>query len=183
MLPGLDISLHHVGMAAGGAQSFHKRNAANASIRANHDCVITKAPSSCITRYMRVARRTVLYVGNDPLLSKSTCGLLRAMGYNARTCMPANIRLMVRNAEFQAVVLCATISSDEADQVVKNVFQERPQTPIISIHVGLLGDTPHPASTYIVDALAGPNALIAAMQSALSRHHASESAESRGQIG
>ncbi len=99
--------------------------------------------------------------------------MFRTNGYSARTCIPGNIRIMIRNAEFHAVVLCATISSDEADRVLESVFEERPHTPIISIHVGLLGDTPHPASTYIVDALAGPNALIAAMQLALSQQHAS----------
>lgn len=90
--------------------------------------------------------------------------------------MPGNIRLMIRNADFQVVVLCATISSDEADQVVESVFQEHPDTPIISLHVGLLGDTPHPASTFVVDALAGPNALIAAMRSATSQRRATEPA-------
>jgi|SRR5690349_19664634 len=125
---------------------------------------------------MRAVARTVLYVGNDPLLSKSTCGLLRANGFGARTCLPANIRLMLRNVKFQAVVLCATIAAEEADQVVEVLSEEQPQTPIVSIHVGLLGDTPHPASTYVVDALAGPNALISAMKSAMSQQCATESA-------
>jgi len=83
---------------------------------------------------------------------------------------------MLRNVKFQAVVLCATIAAEQADQVVEVLSEEQPQTPIVSIHVGLLGDTPHPASTYVVDALAGPNALISAMKSAMSQQCATESA-------
>lgn len=174
MLWPLDISTAHVSGIVLRPITQHSQTRTSKSAKSRHHAKTAQALHQLLS--MRAARRTVLYVGNDPLLSKSTCGLLRTNGYGARTCMPGNVRLMLRNTEVHVLVLCATMSSEESDQVVATVFEERPNVPIVSIHVGLLGDRPHPASTYVVDALAGPNALIAAMQSATALRRAAEPA-------
>jgi len=126
---------------------------------------------------MNLASRTqVLHVGNDPLLSKATAALLRGAGYRVRSTTPRRVAEAARDSHYLAVVLCATLSNEETDVAVSEVQKLQPDTPIVSIHVGLLGDLPHPASSVVVDALHGPNALISAVDSVThvkQRRHAS----------
>jgi uncharacterized protein with ACT and thioredoxin-like domain len=109
----------------------------------------------------------VLYVGNEPSLSKASCELLRSVGYESRACLPRNVAMLLKNVRANVVVLCATINGQESDEIVEAVAELQPGIPVISVHVGLLGDSPHPGSSAIVDALAGPNALLFAVKSVL----------------
>jgi hypothetical protein len=108
-------------------------------------------------------RPQLLYVGNEALLSKATAELLKRAGYRVRTTSPVNADQILRNDRFGVVVLCATLSSDEADRVVETTLGAQPETPIVSVHLGLLGDSPNPRSTVVVDALNGPDALVNAV--------------------
>ena len=111
----------------------------------------------------------VLFIGNDPLLSKATTTLLRGVGYRVRSTTPRHAAEAARQTRYMAVVLCATLSNEEMDGAVSVIQKMQPDVPIVSIHVGLLGDGPHPASSVVVDALCGPNALIAAVDSVTPR--------------
>jgi len=105
----------------------------------------------------------VLFVGNEPMLSKASAELLKRAGYKVRTTNPVHAASAVRELTYAAVVLCATLESDEAEEIVRAVSTFRPGTPIVSIHLGLLGDGPNPGSSIVVDALNGPQALIQAV--------------------
>lgn len=119
-------------------------------------------------------RSHLLYIGNDPDLSKSTSSLLRAAGYRVRATNPAHAEEAVRDGRYCGVLLCATLSSDETNFVVDAVQQSQPEVPIISVQVGLLGDGPHPASSAVIDAIQGPQAFVGAVKSvALVRQRAS----------
>jgi len=110
-------------------------------------------------------RSQVLYIGNDPLLSKATSALLRGVGYRVRSTNPQRAAEAARDNRYTVVILCATLSNEETEAAVETLQRAQPEIPIVSIHVGLLGDGPHPASTVVVDALRGPQALISAVDS------------------
>lgn len=111
------------------------------------------------------SRAQVLHIGNDPMLSKATAALLRGAGYRVRSTNPRKVAEAARESRYVAVVLCATLCNEETEATVTEIRMAQPEIPIVSIHVGLLGDAPHPASSVIVDALHGPNALISAIDS------------------
>lgn len=111
------------------------------------------------------SRTQVLHIGNDPLLSKATAALLRGAGYRVRSTSPRRVAEASRDSRYLAVILCATLSNEETDAAVSEIQKTQPGIPIVSIHVGLLGDAPHPASSVVVDALHGPNALVSAVDS------------------
>ncbi len=113
---------------------------------------------------MKNGKSQLLFVGNEPLLSKATGELLRAAGYAVRECLPRSFALPVNNLHLDAVILCATITADEAEDIVLALNAHQLGVPIVSLHVGLLGDTPHRASAMVVDAVAGPTALINALR-------------------
>lgn len=102
----------------------------------------------------------MLYIGNEPILSKASAELLKRAGYRVRITTPLHAQNAIRDGQFGAVILCATLSSDEADQVVQAVAEMPQKPPVVSIHLGLLGDIPNPESSAFVDALNGPAALI-----------------------
>jgi len=106
----------------------------------------------------------LLYVGNEVLLSKATAELLKRSGYKVRTTTPAHAVHVLREERFSAVVLCATLTSEETDEIVGLVTQTESEIPIVSVHLGLLGDAPNARSTVVVDALNGPDALVNAVQ-------------------
>jgi DNA-binding NtrC family response regulator len=108
-------------------------------------------------------RFQLLYVGNEPLLSKASSALLRTAGHKVRVTTPLHATEAIRGHVFSAIVLCATLSCEDTNLVVKAVEATQPGVPIVSVHVGLLGDAPHPASSVVVDALNGPSALIGAI--------------------
>ena len=105
----------------------------------------------------------LLYVGNEPMLSKASAELLKRAGYRVRTTNPVHADHTLRDERFGVVILCATLSGEEAEQIVETALGAQPATPIVSVHLGLLGDTPHPRSTVVVDALNGPDALVNAV--------------------
>jgi len=109
------------------------------------------------------SRVQLLYVGNEALLSKATAELLKGAGYKVRTTKPVHADHTLRDDRFAAIILCATLSGDEADRVVETARSSQPETPIVSVHLGLLGDAPNPKSTVVVDALNGPDALVNAV--------------------
>jgi hypothetical protein len=108
----------------------------------------------------------LLYIGNEPMLNKASAELLKRVGFKVRTTNPLHAVNAVRELNYVAVVLCATLSSDEAEKIVQAVIQLQPGTPIVSVHLGLLGDAPNPGSAIVVDALNGPQALISAVEEA-----------------
>lgn len=110
-------------------------------------------------------RAHLLYIGNDPLLSKSSAALLRAAGFKVRATNPSHAMEAVHEHKFAGVILCATLCGEECALVVEAVRQTQPEVPIISVQVGLLGDGPHPLSSIVVDALQGPAAFIGAVKS------------------
>jgi DNA-binding NtrC family response regulator len=112
-------------------------------------------------------RARLLYIGNEPLLNKASSALLRTAGYKVRVTTPFHANEAARESHYSAVVLCATLSTEEMNNVVEAMERSQPGVPIVSIHVGLLGDGPHPSSSAVVDALNGPNALIVAVQSVI----------------
>ena len=107
----------------------------------------------------------VLIIGNDPMLSKATTALLRGVGYRVRSTNPLHAAEAARDGRYTAVILCATLSNEETEETVRAIRHSQPYIPIVSIHVGLLGDAPHPASSVVVDALRGRQALITAVNS------------------
>src|SRR4051812_39405858 len=109
--------------------------------------------------------KTVLYVGTDPDLSKASAALLKKVGYRVRTTTPLNAASVMRDVKVSAVILCATLSRQEADDAVDYAANLQMGVPIVSVHLGLLGDGPHPGSSVVVDALQGPNALVQALES------------------
>ncbi len=108
--------------------------------------------------------KSVLYVGNDHDLSKASAALLKRAGYRTRTTNPLNAAGLIRDLKVSAIVLCATLSRQETDEVVEAAENLQPGVPIVSVHLGLLGDGPHPASSVVVDALQGPEALLHALE-------------------
>jgi DNA-binding NtrC family response regulator len=114
-------------------------------------------------------RSKVLFIGNDPLLSKATTALLRGVGYRVRSTNPLHAADAARDKRYTAVILCATLSKEETEQAVMALQEMQPGIPIVSIHVGLLGDAPHPASSVVVDASRGPRELISAVDSVSSQ--------------
>jgi hypothetical protein len=109
--------------------------------------------------------RHLLYVGNEPSLSKTAAALLKRAGYTVKALYPVNVELCVEESNFAAVILCATLSEQEAADTVALTERAKPGLPIVSIHLGTLGDRPHPSSTVLVDARHGSQALIQAVDS------------------
>ncbi len=122
---------------------------------------------ACPFTTMRVAssKSQLLYIGNEPLLSKATSALLRSAGYRVRSTSPSHIAEAVREGGFSVVILCATLSTCDSDLVVEVLERASVRVPIVSVQVGLLGDQPHPSSSLIVNALQGPEALVGAIHS------------------
>lgn len=114
---------------------------------------------------MRLRMHPVLYVGNEPNLSRVSAVLLKGAGYTVKSTVPRNISLAIRECRYSAVILCATLTEQEAATVVSRIREAQINIPIVSMHLGHLGDRPHPDSSIIVDALGGPEALIAAVNS------------------
>jgi len=114
-------------------------------------------------RHAATTRVHLLYVGNEPLLSKASAEVLKRVGYKVRTTNPVHADHALRDDKFGVVILCATLSGEEADRIVESAMGAQPETPIISVHLGLLGDSPNPKSTVVVDALNGPDALVNAV--------------------
>jgi DNA-binding NtrC family response regulator len=116
---------------------------------------------------MRVSsqKSQLLFIGNEPMLSKASAELLKRVGYKVRTTSPVHALHALRDVRYAAVILCATLSSDEAESVVNSLNKFHDGVPIVSIHLGLLGDAPNPNSSIIVDALNGPEALVGAVES------------------
>jgi DNA-binding NtrC family response regulator len=106
----------------------------------------------------------LLYVGNEPMLSKASAELLKRVGYKVRTTTPRHAVNAIRESDYAAVVLCATLSSEETEAIAHAVAEIQPKAPIVSIHLGLLGDAPNASSAIVVDALNGPQALISAVE-------------------
>lgn len=98
------------------------------------------------------------------MLSKASAELLKRVGYKVRTTNPLHALNAIREGSYAAVVLCATLSWDEAETIVQAVTSLQPSSPIVSVHLGLLGDSPNPGSAIVVDALNGPQALISAVE-------------------
>lgn len=135
-----------------------------------HDLARRKESRSCITQLERKMcarglKTQLLYVGNEVMLSKATAELLKHAGYRVRTTNPTHARHALRDENFAAIILCATLNADESSEIVEIAIQTQPDTPIVSIHLGLLGDTPNPYSVRVVDALHGPEALVQAVHS------------------
>ena len=79
----------------------------------------------------------------------------------------------LHEGRYAAVVMCATLTCEEAEAVVCALTTLAPETPIVSIHLGLLGDAPNPRSSMVVDALNGPQELIRAVDAvARTQQHA-----------
>lgn len=114
---------------------------------------------------MRARIQPLLYVGNEPNLAKATAALLKGAGYSVKSAHPGNAASVFREGQYSGIILCATLSLHEASAVVDVLRNEQPTLPIISMHLGHLGDEPHPDSSVTVDALDGPAALIAAVNS------------------
>jgi hypothetical protein len=116
---------------------------------------------------MRVSsqKSQLLFVGNEPMLSKASAELLKRVGYKVRTTSPVHALHALRDIRYAAVILCATLSSDEAESIVQSLNNFHDGVPIVSIHLGLLGDGPSPNSSIVVDALNGPEALVGAVES------------------
>jgi DNA-binding NtrC family response regulator len=116
---------------------------------------------------MRVSsqKSQLLFVGNEPMLSKASAELLKRVGFKVRTTSPLHAAHALRDVRYAAVILCATLSGDEAESVIQSLNNCHAGVPVVSIHLGLLGDAPNPNSSIIVDALNGPEALIGAVES------------------
>lgn len=111
------------------------------------------------------AKSQLLYIGNDPELSKASSSLLRTAGYKVRSTNPLHVAEALQQVRFGAIILCATLSSGDVNVIVELVSRSQPEAPIVSLQVGLLGEIPHPASAIVVDALQGPNAFLGAVKS------------------
>jgi DNA-binding NtrC family response regulator len=116
------------------------------------------------------ARSQLLYIGNDPELSKAGSNLLRSAGYKVRSTNPQHVAEALSRARFGAIILCATLSAEDVNLIVRLVKQAQSEVPIVSMQVGLLGDSPHPASSIVVDALQGPQAFVGAVRSVTAFH-------------
>ena len=112
------------------------------------------------------SKSQLLYIGNDPDLSKASAALLRSAGYKVRSTNPSHAGEALRESRYSAVILCATLSSEEADHIVEAVRYGHQDVPIVTVQVGMLGNLPHPASSVVVDALQGPHAFVGAIKSA-----------------
>jgi len=106
----------------------------------------------------------LLYVGNEPDLSKASAMLLKEAGFRVRLSNPFHAADAIREGRYGAIIFCATLSFAEMEQIVELAEAEQPGVPIVSLRVGLLGDAP-PTSTAVVNALNGPQALISAVRS------------------
>jgi DNA-binding NtrC family response regulator len=115
-------------------------------------------------------RSQLLYIGNDPELSKVSSALLRSAGYRVRATNPLHVLEALSQTRFGAIILCATLSSNDVNLIVDLVKQRQPELPIVSIQVGLLGDGPHPASSIVIDALQGPLAFVGAIKAVAVAH-------------
>jgi hypothetical protein len=71
----------------------------------------------------------------------------------------------LNHTRYSAIILCATLSSQDVNVIVELAKRLQPEMPIVSLQVGLLGDVPHPASSVVVDALQGPRAFLGAVES------------------
>lgn len=110
-------------------------------------------------------RLQVLYIGNEALLSKATAEVLKRSGFKVRATSPFHAHHALRRDNFLALILCATLTADETQEIVHTASEAQPDTPIVSVHLGLLGDAPNSKSTVVVDALNGPDALVRAVES------------------
>lgn len=107
----------------------------------------------------------LLYIGNEPDLSKATCAVLRRGGYRVRTTNPLHVCTILRECKFGAIILCATLSSEETEMIVDQVQTQQQDVAIVSLHLGSLGDVPNARSTAIIDVLGGPDVLLHSIES------------------
>ena len=115
--------------------------------------------------FAKSSKSQLLYIGNEPALAKASSSLLKEAGFRVRSTSPLHVADAVRDHRFSAVIFCATLSYSEMESIVELVSVQQPGVPIISVRVGMLGDSPHPTSAAVVDALQGPQALIGAVRS------------------
>ena len=113
---------------------------------------------------MGIRKSQLLYLGNEPMLNKASAELLKRAGYKVRTTNSSHALNAILEGRYLAVVLCATLSRQETEAIVQAISEIQPEAPIVSIHLGHLGDAPHPGSSVVVDALNGPEALISALE-------------------
>jgi len=113
----------------------------------------------------RSTKSQLLYVGNEPSLSKASCILLKEAGFKVRSTNPSHASDAVRDKHYVAVIFCATLSGMEMDTIAELMESHQPGVPIISMQVGLLGEGAYRTSAAVVDALHGPQALIGAVRS------------------
>ena len=111
------------------------------------------------------AKPQILYIGNEPDLSKATCAVLKRGGYRVRTTNPRHICTVLSDCKFGAIILCATLSSEETEMIVDHVQTQQQDVAIVSLHLGSLGDEPNARSTAIIDVLEGPDVLLHSIES------------------
>ncbi len=114
---------------------------------------------------MAASRSHLLYIGNEPALSKASSNVLKEAGFRVRSTNPLHASDAIRDDRYSAVIFCATLSSAETDKLAELIGILQPGVPIISLRVGLLGDGPCPVSAAVVDATQGPHALVGAVRS------------------
>ena len=107
----------------------------------------------------------LLYIGNEPELSRASSIVLKEAGFRVRATNPLHAAEAVRDHHFAAVIFCATLSCEEMDRIADVVNIQQPGVPIISVCVGMLGDGPYRTSAAVVDATQGPQALVGAVRS------------------
>ncbi|HVZ18173.1 MAG TPA: hypothetical protein VG897_13705 [Terriglobales bacterium] len=115
----------------------------------------------------RTSKTQLLYIGNEPDLSKASSALLKQAGFKVRSTNPLHAADAVREHRYSAVIFCATLSFSEMEKIARLMEIHQPGVPIISVRVGMLGDGPCPTSAMVVDALCGPQALIGAVRTVI----------------
>ena len=124
-----------------------------------------RMPFHAVTTMSAASRSHLLYIGNEPALSKASSTILKDAGFRVRATNPIHAADAVREARYSAVIFCATLCRDETEKLADLIEMLQPGVPIISLRVGLLGDGPCPTSAAVVDATQGPLALVGAVRS------------------
>jgi DNA-binding response OmpR family regulator len=121
----------------------------------------------------------ILLAGNDFRLLGTRAAVLGKTGASVVCCSASETREIIRTEKFDLVVLCHTLSDQEATQIIDTVRRLWPQARTLRVVFDSARERPYKATELDATCSAEPSRLIrraTALLSALPNHHIEEAA-------
>jgi CheY-like chemotaxis protein len=110
-------------------------------------------------------RRRILVIGQDKSLLQTRVHILNRR-YTALGAVPGAALTWLKNAPFDAVVICCSLSREDAASVVRDVRNEFPSMPILALELSY-GHRAHLGATATAETTEGPEVWMNALDAML----------------